>query len=373
MNTTQRAVAIALLALLVLLVYLLKPILAPFLVGILCAYLGDPLADRLEALGLGRTSAVAVVFCVMTALLILVVVLLVPLLGKQLDALISRLPHTLEWAQTVAMPWLASTFNLPVYELPWDDLRSIMVENWQKAGNVAKILMKSLTSSSLAFLGWVANLVLIPVVAFYLLRDWDIMMARIRDMLPRKSEPTVVALASECDEMLSAFLRGQLLIMFLLGLIYTIGLMFVGIDLALLLGMIAGLASVVPYMGFIVGIAAASIAAMVQFGDWVHLLGVVAVFGVGQMLEGMLLTPLLVGDRIGLHPVAVIFAVLAGGQLAGFVGVLLALPVAAVIMVLVRHLNREYRSSAMYGAPSENELNEGSLEDGPPAAPEQVS
>lgn len=349
MTSSQRWIVAGCVIGFLLFVYLLKPILAPFLIGILCAYLGDPLADRLEALGLGRMSAVSVVFVVMTSLLVLFIILLVPLLGRQLDSLIGRLPQTMEWFQTVALPWLGNTFNIPQYELPLDEAKSIIANHWQKAGNVAKIIMQSVTSSSIAFLGWFANLILIPVVAFYLLRDWDVMMERIRDVLPRRIEPTVVHLAGECDDVLSAFLRGQLLIMFLLGVIYTIGLLIVGIDLALLLGMIAGLASVVPYMGFIIGITAASIAAMVQFGDWVHLLGVFAVFGVGQALEGMILTPLLVGDRIGLHPVAVIFAILAGGQLAGFVGVLLALPVAAVIMVLLRHMHTEYKSSAIYG------------------------
>ncbi|MFK8020792.1 MAG: AI-2E family transporter [Pseudomonadales bacterium] len=354
MSNAQRGMAFGFVAMFIIIVYLLKPILAPFLIGILCAYLGDPLADRLEAMGLGRTAAVSVVFVVMTSLLVLVVILLVPLLGRQLDALVSRLPHTLEWAQTVALPWLSTRFNIPQYELPLEEAKNLIATHWQEAGSIAKVVMQSLTSSSLAFLGWIANLLLIPVVAFYLLRDWDLMMERIRDALPRRMEPTVVSLAGECDSVLSAFLRGQLFIMFLLGIIYTLGLMLVGIDLALLLGMLAGLASVVPYMGFIVGICAASIAAMVQFGDWFHLLGVAAVFGIGQALEGTILTPLLVGDRIGLHPVAVIFAVLAGGQLAGFVGVLLALPVAAIIMVLLRHMHGEYKSSAIYQSGKDN-------------------
>lgn len=359
MSNAQRWVVLGFVALFILFVYLLKPILAPFLIGILCAYLGDPSADRLEALGLSRAASVSLVFVVMTSLLVLVIVLLVPLLGRQADALVSRLPTTLEWMQTVALPWLSTKFNIPQYELPLEEAKNIIASHWQQAGSFARVIMQSLTSSSLAFLGWIANLLLIPVVAFYLLRDWDIMMDKIRDALPRRIEPTVVNLAGECDSVLSAFLRGQLLIMFLLGVIYTIGLMIVGIDLALLLGMLAGLASVVPYMGFIVGIVAASIAAMVQFGDWFHLLGVAVVFGIGQALEGMILTPLLVGDRIGLHPVAVIFAVLAGGQLAGFVGVLLALPVAAVIMVLLRHMHGEYKSSAIYHSGQSNNQNTG--------------
>ncbi len=340
------------------LVYLLQPILAPFLIGALFAYLGDPMADRLEAWGLSRTNAVAVVFLVMTLLLGLIVLLVLPLLGRQIDALIDRLPAIAEWFQHVAFPWLSQEFNLPLYELPIDDVKNLLTNNWQEAGNIIKVIMLKVSSSSMAFLGWFANLVLIPVVTFYLLRDWDILMAHIRELLPRRSEPVVVELAQECDSVLGAFLRGQLLIMFLLGVIYTIGLMIVGVDLALLVGMLAGLAAVVPYMGFIVGIVAASIAAFFQFHDWIHLLGVLIVFGVGQMLEGMILTPLLVGDRIGLHPVAVIFAILAGGQLAGFVGILIALPVAAIGAVLLRHVHRSYKVSALYEAPQEHEQQE---------------
>ncbi len=190
---------------------------------------------------------------------------------------------------------------------------------------------------------------LVPVVTFYLLRDWDVMIAKVRGVLPRAWEPTAVALARECDEVVSAFIRGQLLVMLALGFCYTLGLMLVGLDLALLIGVLAGLASIVPYLGLVLGVAAAAVAALVQFGDWVPLVWVALVFVLSQMLEGMYLTPKLVGDRIGLHPVVVIFAVMAGGQLFGFTGVLLALPVSAVIMVLLRHVHERYRASRYYG------------------------
>lgn len=197
-------------------------------------------------------------------------------------------------------------------------------------------------------------MVLIPVVTFYLLRDWDILMAKIRRLLPRKREALTIQLLGECHEVLGAFMRGQLLVMLALGIVYAVGLMSIGLELGLLIGLLAGLASLVPYLGFVVGISAALVAGLFQFGvEWYPLLGIVVVFSIGQMLEGMLLTPLLVGDRIGLHPVAVIFAILAGGQLFGFTGVLLALPVAAVIMVLLRHVHELYKESDMYGQPSE--------------------
>ena len=213
--------------------------------------------------------------------------------------------------------------------------------------------MKAKAPSGLALLAWVANLLLIPVVSFYLMRDWDLMVAKLRSLLPRGREGLVVQLFGECHEVLGAFLRGQLLVMLALGVMYATGLMMIGLELGLLIGVLAGLASIVPYLGVVVGLGAAMTAGLFQFGmDVYPLMGIAAVFIVGQMLEGMLLTPLLVGDRIGLHPVAVIFAIMAGGQLFGFTGILLALPVAAVVMVLVRHLHDFYKLSDLYGEPA---------------------
>lgn len=223
------------------------------------------------------------------------------------------------------------------------------MSNWRDVGGFAGKFASAITKSGVALAAWLANLVLVPVVTFYLLRDWDVMVARIRELLPRQQEPTIVKLAKNSDEVLGQFLRGQLAVMVALGTIYTVGLWIVGLDLALLVGMIAGLVSFVPYLGFIVGIVLAGIAAMMQFGDAVYLFYVAIVFGVGQILEGMVLTPLLVGDKIGLHPVAVIFAVMAGGQLFGFVGILLALPVAAVVVVILRHMREVYTASELYG------------------------
>ena len=197
-------------------------------------------------------------------------------------------------------------------------------------------------------MGFLANLVLIPVVTFYLLRDWDVLVARIHDLLPRYYEAKITEIARESDAVLGEFLRGQLTVMFALGVIYAVGLSLLGLDFGMLIGMLAGIVSFVPYLGVIVGIGLAGVAAMVQFQDLPHVLGVFAVFGVGQLLEGFVLTPKLVGDKIGLHPVAVIFAVMAGGQLFGVVGVLLALPVAAVLVVLLRHAHRRYTSSELY-------------------------
>jgi predicted PurR-regulated permease PerM len=195
---------------------------------------------------------------------------------------------------------------------------------------------------------WLANLVLIPVLTFYLLRDWDLLVARFRELLPRSNAKKIIEISLECDDMLAAFIRGQLMVMFALAAIYTIGLMMIGLELALLLGVVAGIVSFVPYLGLIVGIGLAGLAAYLQFHEWLPVLMVVGVFSVAQMIEGMVLTPRFVGERIGLHPVAVLFAVMAGAQLFGFTGILLALPVAAVVMVLLRHAHQQYIESNLY-------------------------
>ena len=197
------------------------------------------------------------------------------------------------------------------------------------------------------------NLTLIPVLLFYFLRDWDRMIAHIHELLPRHLEPAISELARQSDEVLGAFLRGQLSVMAALGAIYTTGLVFVGLDLALLIGMGAGLVSFIPYLGGIVGVGGGLLAAYMQFHDWQHPLAVLVVFVIGHSFESMVLTPWLVGDKIGMHPVAVIFAILAGGQLFGFLGILLALPSAAIVMVLLRYLHARYKSSELYVGSSE--------------------
>ena len=332
------------------LVWLLGPVLAPFAAGALLAYLGDPLADRLEARRLPRTVAVVLVFAGIFLGLTLVVLLVLPVLERQIAALAAKLPEYLRWAQETVLPMLRETLGIDeTFDL--QAIGAALKQHWEEAGGFLAALVGSITRSSGVLVGWIANLLLIPVVTFYLLRDWDLLVARIRDLLPRRIEPVVSNLAAESDEVLGAFLRGQLLVMLGQGLIYSVGLWLVGLDFALLIGMFAGLVSFVPYLGAIVGVAAASLAAYFQFQEIWQLLLVWLVFGVGQAVEGMLLTPMLVGDRIGLHPVAVIFAVLAGGQLFGFFGVLVALPVAAVIMVLLRHTRDEYFRSDLYEQP----------------------
>mgnify|MGYP003639817523 CR=1 FL=1 len=357
MSDSQKWLVLALVVLSGWLVYLLAPVLTPFLVAALLSYLGDPLVDRLETLGVSRTGSVLIVFLGMLLFGIAGVLIVLPALQVQIAALVRNIPVAIDWLQQWLLPKVSSF--LATEDVPIDvaGIKEALTSHWQQVGSLAKNLMGHISRSGQLVVGWLTYLLLIPVVTFYLLRDWDILIANIHDLLPRKIEPRVAALSREIDAVLAEFLRGQLTVMAALGTIYVIGLWLVGLELAFIIGVIAGVVSFVPYLGVIVGVIVASLAALVQFQDAVHVLAVLAVFGAGQLLEGMVLSPLLVGDRIGLHPVAVIFAVMAGGQLFGFIGVLLALPVAAIIVVLLRHSKQEYQRSTLY-ATAESDASE---------------
>jgi predicted PurR-regulated permease PerM len=348
MSESQKWFSLAALAMGGLLLYLLAPVLTPFLAAAVLAYIGDPLVDRLEARKLSRTLAVVTVFFILSLCILLLLLILVPMLERQVTLLITKLPLYLRWLQDTGMPLLGERLGLDGPLLDLAALQESLREQWQQAGGAMKGVVGALSRSGLTLLAVVANLLLIPVVTFYMLRDWDLLVERLHELIPRRYEGVVARLARSSDEVLGAFLRGQLTVMLALGIIYSVGLSIVGLELALLIGMVAGVVSFVPYLGFIVGIIVAGIAALMQFQELMPLLYVAIVFGVGQTVEGMVLTPLLVGEKIGLHPVAVIFAVLAGGQLFGFFGVLLALPVAAVVMVLLRYTHERYVGSPLY-------------------------
>ncbi len=328
--------------------YLLGPVLTPFVVATFLAYLGDPLVDRLEALKISRTISVVSVFATLTLSGLLLMVFLVPILKQQLQTMITNLPLAMEWAQQRLLPKLLASPLFDGLSFDSEALRRVVVGHWQELAGTMTEVIKRVTISGQVLLAWLLDVVLVPVVTFYLLRDWDLLVAHLRHLLPRRYEPVVVKLVGECDEVLAGFLRGQLMVMLALGIVYTIGLWLVGLNLAFSIGMMAGLVSFVPYLGFIVGITVAGLAAIVQFQDPIYLAYVAAVFASAELLQGFVLSPWLVGERVGLHPVTVIFAVLAGGQLFGFVGVLLGLPAAAVIVVLLRHSRKIYFKSDLY-------------------------
>jgi predicted PurR-regulated permease PerM len=336
------------LALLGWILFKLEPVLMPFVMGALLAYLGDPVADRLEARGFSRTLSVVICFIVMTLILLGVLLVLVPLILNQIKVLYGHVPAMFDWFKVVAQPWLINTLSLEADVFDVDHLREQLISQWGGAQDLIATIMKNATSSASSFIGFVVNLTLVPVVGFYLLRDWDVLMAKLLKLVPIRFQGTTRTLGRECNEVVGAFLRGQLWVMAALAVIYGIGLWVVGLKLALLVAIIAGLASIVPYMGFAIGIIAAMLAGYFQFGlDW-SLLFILIVFGIGQVIESVVLTPILVGDKIGLHPVAVIFAIMAGGQLFGFIGVILALPVSAIIVVLLRHIHEIYKDTEFY-------------------------
>ena len=335
------------------LVYLLAPVITPFAISAVLAYLGDPLVDRLEKVSLGRwklgrTMAVSIVFVLMLSLLTVVLLIIVPLLVEQIRTLIHLLPRWIEWLSTTALPWLAGKLGFELKDFDSAHFSQVFKDYWREISTAAFKVVDYVSRGGMAVAALVTNLILIPVVTFYLLRDWDPLIRATHDLLPRNMEAEISRTLNDMDQVLGAFFRGQLMVMLALGLIYSIGLSLVGVELGVLIGMGAGLLSIVPYLGSIIGVLVAAVAAIFQFQDVFHLLMVLLVFGVGQTAEGMYLTPKLVGDQIGLHPVTVIFAVLAGGQLFGFLGILLALPVAAALNVLVRNMLQKYRQSELY-------------------------
>ena len=347
MIESSKGIWLAIFVVVSILIYLLAPILMPFISAAVLAYIADPLVDKLEK-KMSRSIAVSVVFFVLSLSAILVLLIILPLVEKQIVVLAEKLPLYIDRAQNYLLPLLKDKFDFDVARFDLNMLKQSFSEYWKAAGGIAANIVSSISHSGIVLVGWIANFLLMLVVTFYLLRDWDILVAKVHALIPRKNEKMIVVIAKESDEVIGAFFRGQMLVMLALSVVYTVGLMIVGLDTALLIGVLSGVVSFVPYLGFIVGIAIASIAALMQFQEAMPLLYVAIVFLTGQMLEGMLLTPLLVGDKIGLHPVAVIFAVLAGGQLFGFVGILLALPVAAVIAVVLRHAHESYTQSELY-------------------------
>ncbi len=314
--------------------YLLAPVLTPFVAAALLAYLGDPLADRLQRLKLPRTVAVIAVFLITFLVLALLILLVGPLIKTQVGAFFQALPDIARKAEQVWLPNVTGWLDLE----PGEDvgIGAFLARYTDMVGTWSGKILLSVGKSGGALAAAVLSLFLIPILTFYLLRDWDTILVHIGALVPESQRGTAFRLARETDEVLGAFLRGQILVMAALAVIYSAGLALVGLKFAVAIGVVAGLVSFVPYLGFVFGIALAGLTVALEPNPLWQLVGVVATFAIAQFIEGSVLTPKLVGDRIGLHPVIIIFAVAAGGQLFGFFGILLALPAAAVLSVLVR-------------------------------------
>lgn len=323
--------------------YLIRGMLLPFVVGLGVAYFLDPAADKLEKLGLSRTLATAVITLGFFSILVLAGVLLLPMLAHQVSGLVDAAPHYYESLRGLAQKYLA---KLPaaLHANGTDTFESVSSDVLKSAEQ----FILGILQSGMVLVNMASLMIITPVVAFYLLRDWDILMTRADALLPRRHAITIREQLAEIDRTIAGFVRGQLNVMMILGSVYALGLTLVGLPYGALIGVIAGLLIIIPYAGTFIGAALALGVAFAQFDTLSDIIPVGIVFMIGQALEGYYLTPKLVGGKVGLHPVWVIFGMLAGGSLFGFVGILLAVPVTAVIGVLIRFAVARYLESDLY-------------------------
>lgn len=321
-------------------IYLLAPVLTPFVVAALLAYISNPIVKGLERTRVPRALGVVFVFLLFIAVLLGLVLYLVPRVGNSVAGFLTRLPAYVEWS-VGQLPRIEQWLGISV-AVDVNALRDTLFAHWKEVGEWTTKALTMAKQSGLTVIGWMVNLILIPVVTFYLLIDWEHIVAKVDRLVPPSYRQRVRRLARDTDTVLGSFLRGQLLVMVALATIYSVGLLVLGLDLALPIGLMAGAVSFVPYLGFITGLLSAGVAAYLQFHDALMLLWVLGIFVAGQLVDGMFLTPRLVGSRIGLHPVAVIFALMAGGQLFGFFGVLIALPAAAAIKVWLQQAHESF-------------------------------
>ncbi len=335
------------LALAVILIYLLRGVLLPFVAGAAIAYLFDPLCDRLEARGLSRTLATSIVTVAFLLLLVFVLLLLIPALISQVGKLVESLPGYID-ALRGLIAGLLDRLRMLIEPQVIDDIKSALAGSSENVVSWVTSVLGGVLSSGVALANTVSLLVLTPIVAFYLLRDWDAAVAKIDRLLPREHADTIRDLARQVDRTLAGFLRGQAMVCLILGLFYAIGLSILGLNFGLVIGLVAGVLTIVPYVGATIGLLLSVGFALFQFDSLLQPAIAAAIFLFGQFVEGNFLTPRLVGGNVGLHPVWVIFALMAGGALFGFVGILLALPVAAVIGVGVRFAVSRYKESGYF-------------------------
>ncbi len=345
-------------ALFVWLIYALIPVIVPFLLALVLAYLLNPMIVMLKKRGFARGTSIMLVLVALIFALVLALSWLIPLIFEQIRYAQQNWPEFLNWINVSLLPWLNQKLgmNIPLVDL--DSLSNSVIEYLQSNYNSDGTgnLINWLTQSGLSLANIAGLTVLVPIVACYFLVDWEQMLVRLSGLIPRRHEASFTLLMKDCHSVLSAFIKGQLTVMVCLGLIYAVGLELVGLDLGLIIGMVAGLSSIIPYVGFAVGLTAAIVAGLFQMGfDPLSLALILGVFVFGQMMEGYVLQPKLLGDRIGLNPVVVIFSVLAGAKLMGLGGMLIALPVAAVLKVLLGRLYELYLSSHWYLDRTESE------------------
>lgn len=325
----------------------LAPVLTPFLFAFIFAYILNPGVDWLQRHKVPRVIGVSLMILLLIVVAVLLVLLVIAVLQREIPQLREQLPALLQKLNSVVAPRLAELGVRVRFDFP--GLRRMMSDRFAASPeDLLAVLLTYVRVSGSALITLAGMAFIVPVLMFYLLMDWHRLMRRVENVVPRRWVPKVRELSSETDALLSQYLRGQIIVMLILAVLYSVGLAIAGFEIAVPVGVFTGLAVFIPYIGFGMGLALAIVAALLQFGDWYGIGAVAVVYGIGQFVESFYLTPRLVGERIGMHPLAVIFALLAFGQLFGFFGVLLALPTCAVLLVGARQLRRVYMTSDLY-------------------------
>lgn len=336
------------------LLYALKSITIPIIIAVIIAYLLDPLIDKLETYKISRTNAIISLVLATVIFLILMLLLLVPAIEAEIRGLINKLPQYINTVKTTAIPFIeriaskllpAGSFNIESLLSESEKmLKTVPLDIWKSTLTTISSTLKSTFSLVVSIIGTM----IIPLYLFYILKEFDEMKEKVITLIPPRNRDFLIKKFTEADEILSAFMRGQMIVCLILGGVYAIGLGMIGLDLAIVIGLLSGAAFIIPYIGSIMGFGTAAIFAYLQFHDLTHLIYVAILYGAAQVLEGILLTPKIVGDKVGLHPLAVIIAVITAGELFGFLGILLAVPGAAILKIFTLSAIESYKESSYY-------------------------
>ena len=328
-------------------VYVLRSVLLPFVLGIILGYLFDPLADKFEKFGVSRTMATVLVFLLVILIAVPLVVLLFSMINNQLSIFSQSAPQYIS-SITQKIESIFKNLQQHFPTLETENIGALVSQNISQTFKLSGKIITGLLKNGVAVVNIFSLILITPVVAFYMLRDWDVFVQKIKNLLPKKSKKDIQELFSSIDQSISGFLRGQLSVCVILGTFYGLSLNVIGLELGLLVGFISGVISFIPYIGSITGFVLSIILATSQYSGYTKLIEVIVIFLIGQFVEGNFLTPKLVGDKIGLHPVWVMFSLLAGGVLLGFLGLMIAVPVAAIIGILLRFGIKKYKKSQLY-------------------------
>ena len=344
------AMWIAIITLFILFLRAVEPILLPFVLGMFVAYMMDPLAGRLQRLGLSRSAATGIIELGLIAVIATLCIWLVPIIYEQVANLVTRAPVMLHEVENNVRDWLSPFIDKlnalagSNGEAPPVDATDILQRGTDTASNFATRLL----TSGAAIINLAGLLLITPIVCFYLIRDWPSVVRKVDSMLPLAYAPTIREQLHQINRTLASYVRGQITVMIIMSVFYIAGLVIVGVNFGLILGLLAGCIIIIPYIGSVISISLGLVVAHGQYGTTTHFWMVVGVYACGQILESQILTPKIIGDRVGLHPLWMLFGMLAGAVILGFAGVLLAVPLTAVIGVLVKFAVSRYLQSGLY-------------------------